>query len=93
MEVSHVSQRLDLFGVHGSSASGDITYLISHVNSQDHLIEVSCELMVESSLPILISFVTIDIVILKMSWSSVWNVTKLSSLVIIGIVVVFYLFI
>ena len=47
--------------------------------------------MVGSSLQyitIFISFVTLDIVILEMSWSSAWYVTTLPSLVIIGIVVV-----
>ena len=42
--VVHVIERLCgfQFGVHGSSASGDIKYLICRLNSQNHMTERSC---------------------------------------------------
>lgn len=38
-----VIQHIAYFGVHGSSASRDIIYLICHVISQENLIKGSCE--------------------------------------------------
>ena len=34
-----------MFGSHWSSASGDIKYLICHVNLQNHVIEGLCDLL------------------------------------------------
>ena len=44
-----VSYHLSMIGVHKTSASRDITYLICHVNSQDHMIEGSFDVMGASS--------------------------------------------
>ena len=44
-----VSYHLSMIGVHKTSASRDITYLICHVSSQDHMIEGSFDVMGASS--------------------------------------------
>ena len=64
-----VSHHLAMFGNHGSSASGNIKYLIFHVNSQNHLIEGSCKFMNETSLlyvTTMPSLVTIGIVVISL---------------------------
>ena len=60
-----LSQQLAYFGVHTSSAGGDM-YFNCHVTPQDHSIEVSCMFMSESSsqyITTLKSLVTIGILI------------------------------
>ena len=39
-----------MFGVHGHFGSGDITFLVSQVISEDHIIKWSCDLIGESPL-------------------------------------------
>lgn len=40
-----MSHHLVMCGVQWSNAGGDITYLICHVISQDHIIDRSCDVM------------------------------------------------
>ena len=52
-----VHHLLAMFDAHRSSASGNITYLICHMTSQDHVIERSCE-VTDGSTPL---YVTIQL--------------------------------
>ena len=52
-----------MFGIHWSSASGDMKYLISPVTSQEYMIVGSCDPMIGSSslcVTFLLSLVVID---------------------------------
>ena len=49
MDTLTVSQWLAEIADHGSSASGDIMFLLCHVTSQDHVIKESCEFIGRSS--------------------------------------------
>ena len=68
-KLLNVSQHLAQFGVHGSSAGGDIMHLVCHVTSHDHLIKGSCRFIGGSSLQyvttvvsvVIISLVTLEI--------------------------------
>ena len=63
-----VSHNLMMFDDDGSSASGNIKYLIFHVTSQNHLIEESCKFMNNTCLlyvTIMPSLVAIDLVVIE----------------------------
>ena len=60
-----------MFVGHWSSAVVDVVYLIFHMTSQDHVIEVSCNFLSESSsfcVPTLPSLVVIKIVLVEIQW-------------------------
>ena len=61
-----------MFDAHRSSASGNVTYLICHMTSQDHVIERSCE-VTDGSTPlyvtILPSLMAIGIVVVEICFS------------------------
>ena len=66
-----ICHHLVYFGVHKSSGSGNRSYLIFHVTSQDNLTQGSCKFMAENSLwyvTTMTDLVTIGIVILEISF-------------------------
>ena len=67
-----VHHLLAMFDAHRSSASGNITYLICHMTSQDHVIERSCE-VTDGSTPLYVtvqpSLMAIGIVVVEICFS------------------------